>query len=192
MDSKEYCLEKIRNRKRDFLSYDIDFENVDYSVEFLNFYCSFMIWNMGHARNELTYDILRSLPADEKKIAVKLIEENFKNGSLVESFLDSLFYFKNQREVEAFLKEKLQECENELLFHSYISILRRLKERRQDMGIDFYGAVKVVMEKGAPEHIVNLLWSSKLLVGERYIEIFNFYRGSEDEKIREVVRKVLR
>lgn len=190
MKTIEMCLEVIKNRKKGFLTYDIDF-NESYSKEFLNFYCSFMIWNMGHARLEHDFDIIKSLNQTEKEIALKLVEENFKNISLIESFLFALNYFKNKKEVEEFIKRQLVECVDGLFFHSYINILRSLKEQRVEIDIDFDEAIKVVMEKGNSEEIINLLWSCETLVGRKRFEIYKYYKNSENIKIRETVQEIL-
>ena len=89
MQNKNYYLELIKNRDYEFLDNDIDFSN--YSENFLKFYCSFMIWSMGHSRLENDYNLLYELNESEKLIAQKLIERNLKNGILIEGLLPTLY-----------------------------------------------------------------------------------------------------
>lgn len=189
--NREYYLKIINNRKKDFLSYDVDFSNTEYSENFLKFYTSFMIWNMGHARLENDYNIINNLNTSEKLIAQTLIERNFKNEIFIESFLFALYYFHTETERTTFINKKLLECQNESLFHSYIIILRCLKEQNSAIDLDFDGLVKSILDKINPEEIVNLLWSSKTILGENYIEICEYYKNYEDNQVQETIVEIL-
>jgi len=192
MENRDYFFEKIKNRNVNFLEYDIDPLAPDYSVGFLRFYCSFMIWNMGHYRFENDFGAIDLLNEEEKKIALSLIERNFKNELLTESFLFTLQFFKDENEIEAFVKNELLECCNKSLFDPYITILKCMKEQRMEVDIDFKEAIQIVLEKGTPEHIEYLLWSSETIIGEEYVELCNRFRDNENIEIREAVKKILK
>jgi hypothetical protein len=172
---------KIITNTYTYLIFNPDIFSINPFIDFLKFYASFVIPNMGINRFEVDFDSLLALKGNEKELAIEILTKNMSVPYYTGVYSEGLKKLQ-VLQLDNILTEQYYTA---LKAKNYLSVLALAREiKRYKISNEFNEIIEEILREGTEEEKCSAIYSTSTLTPESCYSICIKYLDSPVYKLR--------